>query len=332
MRSFLVGTSLLLTMTMCGIVEWFKEPIKSKKVIYECTCKEKKCSCSCKHGKDKECNEVCCRCTIECCTDQRNECQKHKRSHESCMSSKCKVLEKYSIWDSQSAPDLKVAIACQCKGHCCKKHKEEIPLYKFLLSWSPWALVIATFDSLFISVAEKVSDDEKALNGVKCELLEEETAAGIFYGAIIAVFLEGVLIFAIVQCCRVFRWWEVKSEICGKERTMNKCLLIAAIVVLSIAYIFIGFTFITFDNNWPWICFAKQDEMKGMTGRICFWVRTRVTYLAYLSISLCIFCFVVAFLIVWESSEGMSCKRIKNYCAERYIRSEIHDVRPLINN
>ena len=316
-RSILAGTSILLTMVIYVIVQWFKDPIEIEKTNYECECEEENC-CSGKHGKDKDCNEVCCkneRCTPECCTERENECEKHQRSHRTRTSSNCTVLDEYSTWDSQVA-------VCQCKGSCCKKHKEEVPLYKFLLSWSPWALIIATFDSLFISVVEQVSDEEEVRNGVICDLHEEETGAAIFFGAILLVFLVGVVVFAIIQCCGVSRWWKVKSNICGKEYTVCLCLLIIAIILLSIAYIVIGFIFITFDNNWPWICFAKQNEMVKMAGQICSWVRTRVGLLAVLSILLIVFCLFVAFLIVWEYAEEISGKRNKSCPTVRMMEIE----------
>ena len=310
-RSILAGTSILLTMVIFVIVQWFKDPIKAEKTKYECDCNKENC-CSGKHGKDKDCNEVCCeneRCTPECCTNHWKICEKHQRSHKSCTSSNCTVLDAYSTWDSQPA-------VCQCKGRCCRGHKEEVPLYKFLLSWSPWALVIATFDSLFISVVEQVSHEEEVRNGVICDLHKEVDAA-IFFAFIFIVFLVGVVVFAIIQCCRVSRWWKVKSNICGEEYTVCICLLITAIILLSIAYIFIGFIFITFDNNWPWICLAKQNEMVKMAGQICCWVS--VGLLAILSISLIIFCLFVAVLIVWEYAEEIGCKRIKSCCTKRMM-------------
>ena len=47
-RSFLVGTSILLTMIVFVIVEWFKDPMESKKIKCECACKEENCS-YCEH-------------------------------------------------------------------------------------------------------------------------------------------------------------------------------------------------------------------------------------------------------------------------------------------
>ena len=175
-------------------------------------------------------------------------------------------------------------------------------MYKVLLSWSPWALVIATFDSLFISVVEKVSDEEEVRNGVKCDFnvtmwpTKEEIGAVFFYEIIILIFLLGVWVFCVIQCRRVCKWWNV--TIFGKKR--NKCCIISIISSISFAYTCFGLAFITFDNNWPWICFAKYYEMSYKAAEICSWISTRVLFLSILSATLCISCGSVAIFILWE--------------------------------
>ena len=143
-----------------------------------------------------------------------------------------------------------------------------------------------------------MSGEEEVRNGLKCDniITKKELAVVGFYAVIIVVFYLGIVVFGVIQCCRVHKWWKVK--ICGEET--SKRWIIFIICVISFAYICFGLAFMTFDNNWPWICFAKQNELGKMTGHICLWVQFRVAFLSLLSAALCIFCAVAAILILWE--------------------------------
>ena len=417
-RSFFAGTSILLTLVVFVIVEWFKDPLPSKKVGHDCECKVDNC---CNHKKDKECNEVCCRCTLDCCagtTMDNRACDKHQRSHARCYNTNndnsrpdkgspnpdnsgngspsvgngnpnpnnpgngspsagngnpnpnnpgngspsagngnpnpnnpgngspstdnfgngspstvnpgngnpstdnpvdvdpttgndtptpgrnnCLVVNNYSRANPE-AP-------CRCKGHCCKKHREEVPLYKFLLSWSPWALVIATFDSLFISVVEEVSGEEGVRNGIKCDLLTEQNGAMVFYVAITGLYFIGVIGFGLIQTYRVNKWWSVKPQYFSSRS--GECIMTSCVVInISILFLFIGGIFFAVDNNWPWICFAKQAEMSGV-GSICSWIRARVALLALVFVALCFLLVLVMCLILLEEIHETNCN-CKNLC------------------
>ena len=233
LRGFFSGTSLLLTLVVIVIAEWFKDSIPSKKVGHYCVCEKEDC---CNHGKGKDCIEVCCRCKpTGCCDDTEGDnggikqCRKHKRQHKNCNSTgnqgenngtNCQIIEEYKRMDIESP--------CLCKGNCCRKHKEKVPFHEFLLSWSPWALVIATCDSLFISVVNDVRGEGEVCNGTGVEgrmmISTEERGAVIFFFAIVSVFSAGIVIFGVIQCCRVHRRWSVAItvtvESCNTDETL----------------------------------------------------------------------------------------------------------------
>ena len=187
----------------------------------------------------------------------------------------------------------KCLMTCNCVERANYKpnnNENELNVISILYFWSPLATFITTFDSLFISVVNEISGEESVRSGFDCSNERGAEGAIIFYIAICILYVisSGVyVVFKIITKTVYLRRY-------ARARASN--ILINGFTYLSyigyfsfigIVFIIIGLMFIASDNNWPWICLAKNDD------RICYWVMVRVDFLTTVT--------VVLFLYFWAS-------------------------------
>lgn len=288
-RNILAASSILCTLLVIVIRQWFQNPhIRQGQ---HCTCQEQ--CCSYKHSRDQKCRGRCCNrvCTFsKCCNSETIGTEavcRHGRNHSGC--------------DQDSHICQHIEIICNCSGRCCSAHKQKLPWVKFLLLWSPWALVIATFDSLFISVTNEVSGDESVRTGANCTVVGRSKAAGGFYGATSLLLFLGLLVFAVYQIYNLYKKWKIEDVRITWVNRHRNCIAISYIVVVSVLFASVGIIFMAIDNNWPWICFARDNDT------ICLWVKLRVTLLAIITLCFCVIFFAVIYLFIWEWHLELSC-------------------------
>ena len=176
------------------------------------------------------------------------------------------------------------------------ENENGVNVIKILYFWSPLAVLITTCDSIFISVVDEISGEDDVRNGFDCSNERGIEGAIIFYIAICIVFSissGAFVVFMIIHkleylpkcssrnwsCCFAYLWYIVHFPLIG------------------IAFVITGLMFIAADNNWPWICLAKNE------GDICSWVIVRVGFLAVVTV------FSILFFL---SSAALS---LLKYCA-----------------
>ena len=159
-----------------------------------------------------------------------------------------------------------------------KNKDDALNVIRILYFWSPLAVVITTFDSLFISVVDEVSGEEEVRSGFDCSNgIGLEGAKG-FFIVICIVFSITIVLFVlyklVINCQHL-----PKGSTCSSSWNNCCCFFayfwyIVHFLFIGIVFIITGLMFIAADNNWPWICFAKNAD------NICYWVRVRVGLLA----------------------------------------------------
>ena len=281
-RSFLAGSSLVCTACVFAINQWFKKincSIGTKSEETSCSeecfqIRENSASKICRHGRDhKNCDHTSGKCihkyekgicTLHCCTPHyfgeiRKICR-HGRDHAKCR------------------------IDCDYVNDELKKNRSKEYL-KFVIFWYPMPIIIATFDSIFLSVVDEISDDDNR-KGFDCENnMFGRNGALIFYIVISVLMWTSIIGITVVRC------WNMYTYICQVDKTASSkkcnCLIITYSIIMCLIFIVVGTVFTAVDNNWPWICFA---------GEICTWVISRVILLALLTVI--IFCFTMVIFIV----------------------------------
>jgi hypothetical protein len=294
-RSFIAATSILSTLVVVVINQLVVNP--TKRTGHFCTC-DGDC-CQGKHGLDERCSDVCCRgeksCNAEDCCKPESNCM-HGKDHAKCKigSNSCK----FSIH--------RIERSCECEGHCCSYHKQKLSWTKFILLWSPWASVVATFDALFISVITEVSGEQEVKSGVDCTERYKPFSAMGYHVASSGLLSVGIILFGIIQVYRLFNKWDLtfaREQKCSNMKQDNirawvdhhhKYLGTTYIIVISFVFFLIGAIFMAVDNNWPWICFAKEQN------NICTWVRVRVGLLALIAFSAFVLFIGVSLLSISE--------------------------------
>ena len=181
---------------------------------------------------------------------------------------------------------------------------------RILYFWSPLAVLITTFDSLFISVVDEISGEDTVRSGFDCSNERGFDGAIIFYIAICSVFSISSCVLVVFM---IINEREILSKDSSNERenlpkdssnerenlpkdSSNErenspknlsqkwgyCFAYLWYIVhfplIGIVFIITGLMFIAADNNWPWICLAKNDS------NICSWVIVRVGLLAVVTV------------------------------------------------
>ena len=268
-RSFIAASSILCTLVVIVINRLFDDPLENQ---LEKPLKREK-----EHGSDQFCDIDCWdklgidkACDSECC---KNMCTRVRW---------CRT-------NGQAQAESNTSAAHKDKGR-----KQEVPWVKYLLLWSPWALVIATFDSLFISVVNEVSGDEDVRSGMNCTSISTSLAATGFYILTASLLCFGLFVFGIYQIYNLHIKWSIKKTGVSFIDDHSICLGTVYAVIIALVFMLNGTLFMAVDNNWPWICLAKDSD------NICAWVRVRVVSLAFITICMCVIFFVILYLLLWE--------------------------------
>ena len=270
-RSFIAASSILCTLVVIVINRLFddplenqlEKPLKSEKELRHDRFRHT--DCWDKLGIDRACESECCKSIFTCV----RWCQANKQAQ------------------TQAASDTSGA-------HKGKGRKQEVPWVKYLLLWSPWALVIATFDSLFISVVNEVSGDEDVRSGLNCTSISTSLAATGFYILTASLLCFGLFVFGTYQIYNLHVKWSIKKTGVGCIDDHYICLGTVYAVIIALVFMLNGTLFMAVDNNWPWICLAKDSD------NICTWVRIRVVSLVFITICMCVIFFVILYLLLWE--------------------------------
>ena len=150
-------------------------------------------------------------------------------------------------------------------------NESALDVVRILYFWWPLAVVITTFDSLFISVVDEVSGGEDVRSGFDCTNERGLNGAKVFFIVICIVFIITIVIFVlykiVINCTYL-----PKCSSCNSDGGYCFAYVwyIVHFPIMLIFFLITGLMFIAADNNWPWICFAKND------GDICYWVMVRV--------------------------------------------------------
>ena len=150
---------------------------------------------------------------------------------------------------------------------------------RILYFWWPLAVLITTFDSLFISVVDEISGEDNVRSGYDCSNETGFKGAIIFYIAICIVFSICSGVFVVFKFINKLKYFPNYSS---RNWNLSCCFAYLWYIVhfsfFGIVFIVTGLMFIAVDNNWPWICLAKNDS------DICYWVIVRVGLLAVVTV------------------------------------------------
>ena len=156
-------------------------------------------------------------------------------------------------------------------------NKNENGVLKILYFWSPLVGLIPMFDSLLISVVDEISGGENVRSGFDCSNERGIVGAIIFCIVICIVFFISIVVVVVFKIINK-RHHLPKYPICKWKRYCVYFWYIVYFLVMGIVFLITGLMFIAADNNWPWICLAKNDS------NICYWVLVRVGLLAVVTV------------------------------------------------
>jgi hypothetical protein len=129
------------------------------------------------------------------------------------------------------------------------------------------------------SVINEVSSEHEVQSGVNCTERYKPLSAMGYHVASSGLLSMAIVLFGTIQLYRLFIKWDLtcarqqnclSTSIKEKIDDWHKPLGTIYIVVILFVFLLIGAIFMAVDNNWPWICFAKDQN------NICTWVRARV--------------------------------------------------------
>ena len=267
-RSFIAASSILCTLVVIVINRLFDDPLENQ---LEKPLKTEK---ELRHDRFRH-----------------TDCWDKLGIDRACESERCKSMCTRVRWcqaNEQAQTESDTSGAHKGKGR-----KQEVPWVKYLLLWSPWALVIATFDSLFISVVNEVSGDEDVRSGLNCSISTSLAATG-FYILTASLLCFGLFVFGTYQIYNLHIKWSIKKTGVGFINDHYICLGTVYAAIIALVFMLNGTLFMAIDNNWPWICLAKDSD------NICTWVRIRVVSLVFITICMCVIFFVILYLLLWE--------------------------------
>ena len=175
------------------------------------------------------------------------------------------------------------------------ENEKVIKIIKILYFWSPLAGLITIFDSLFISVVDEISGEDNVRSGFDCSNEIGFKGAIGFFSVICSVFFISSVVVVVSKNINKRKHLGDYSSYNWKWKSC--CVNIGYIVyylVMGIVFVITGLMFIAADNNWPWICLAKNDS------NICYWVMVRVDILAVVTVISFLFLFSSAALSLFE--------------------------------
>ena len=181
--------------------------------------------------------------------------------------------------------------------HKPKNNLSGLTVVKILYYWSPLAGLIPMFDSLFISVVDEISGEDNVRSGFDCSNERGIEGAIIFYIAICIVFFISVVVVVVSSIIN-----KSKHLPDYNNKLVRYCVYFYYIVyylVMGIFFLITGLMFIAADNNWPWICLAKND------GNICYWVIVRVGLLAVVTVFSILLLLSSIVLSFWQCCEEL---------------------------
>ena len=127
--------------------------------------------------------------------------------------------------------------------------------------WINYSLFAGLLDSIFTLILDSVLDSNTD-KATLCPDIKITQSAGGFYGVILLFCFVGCCGLCIASLCKCFRA-DIEDNLCCCPG------ILATLVTIYIPL------YITFDNNWPWVCFAMNDGLEN----ICAWVVIRGIFL-----------------------------------------------------
>ena len=235
-RSFIAASSILCTLVVIVINRLFDDPLENQ---LENPLKTEK---ELRHNRFRH-------------TDCRDKLQIDRACY--CESECCKSIFTRVRWCQANKQAQTQAASDTSGAHKGKGRKQEVPWVKYLLLWSPWALVIATFDSLFISVVNEVSGDKDVRSGLNCTSISTSLVATGFYILTASLLCFGLFVFGTYQIYNLHIKWSIKKTGIGFIDEVR--IRVVSLVFITICMCVIFFV-ILYLLLWEWYSERKKSK------------------------------------------------------------------------